>query len=402
MRLPRLLEPLRHRDFRLLWAGQTISTLGTGVHAVALPWQVLLLTGSAIQLGIVVAISSLSLLVFLLVGGAVVDRVPRRTVILVSDLLSGIVVAILAALSGTGLLRVEHLYVFAVILGACFAFLFPAMQAILPELIPAEILVQGNVLRGFQRQLGRVAGPAVGGVIVGLLGPAPAFAIDATTFLASFALLLAMRRTPAVGGARRSILAEISDGLRFTFSVTWLWVTIFGFALVVAAFTAPWVVALPILVRDVLGGGAPMFGAINSVFAAGEVAGGLTVGQLRVRRAGIAMYLYTAAAGVAMAAVGLFVSLATVLVAAAVIGLTLVGFGVLWETALQRHVPRELLGRVSSVDMFGALLLGPVAPLAGGVLVEAVGAPPLFLWGGLFVVAFGLAGLFVPSIRKLE
>jgi MFS family permease len=402
MRLPLVLEPLRHRDFRLLWAGQTISTLGTGVHAVALPWQVLLLTGSAVELGIVSAISALSLLVFLLVGGAVVDRVPRRTVILVSDLASGIVVAVLAALSATGLLRVEHLYVAAVILGASFSFFFPAIQAILPELVPQDILIQGNVLRGFQRQLGRVAGPAVGGVIVGTLGPAPAFALDAITFFASFALLLAMRATPALGGERRSILAEIGEGLRFTFSITWLWVTIFGFAFVVAAFTAPWVVGLPILVRDELGGGAALFGVINSAFAVGEVVGGLTVAQVRIRRAGIAMYLYTAAAGLSMAAIGAFVSLATVLAASALIGLTFVGFGVLWETALQRHVPRDLLGRVSSVDMFGALLLGPIAPIAGGLLVEEIGAPPLFLWGGLLVAGFGLLGLLLPSIRRLE
>lgn len=402
MRLPLVLEPLRHRDFRLLWAGQTISTLGTGVHAVALPWQVLLLTGSPVQLGIVASISSLSLLLFLLIGGAIVDRVPRRTVILVSDLASGIIVAVLAGLSATGLLRVEHLYLSAVILGASFSFFFPAMQAILPELVPQAILVQGNVLRGFQRQLGRVAGPAVGGVIVGAVGPAPAFAFDAVTFFVSFTALVAMRATPPLGGARRSLLADIGEGLRFTFSITWLWVTIFGFAFVVAAFTAPWVVGLPILVRDVLAGDAAMFGVITSAFAAGEVVGGLTVAQIRVRRAGIAMYLYTAVAGISMAAIGVFLSLATVIVASALIGLTFVGFGVLWETALQRHVPRDLLGRVSSVDMFGALLLGPIAPVAGGFLVEAVGAPPLFLWGGVFVVAFGLAGLLLPSIRRLD
>ncbi|MEK6224744.1 MAG: MFS transporter [Chloroflexota bacterium] len=402
MRLPRIVEPLRHRDFRLLWAGQTISTLGTAVHGVAIPWQVLLLTGSAVQLGIVVAISSFSLLVFALIGGVVVDRVPRRTVILASDLISGVVVALLATLSATGLLRIEHLYVFAFVLGASFAFMLPAMQAILPELVPQAILVQGNVLRGFQRQLGRVAGPALGGVVVGVFGPAPAFAIDAFTFLFSFGLLLAMRATPPMVAERRSFVAEILEGLRFTFSLTWLWVTIFGFALIVAAFFAPWIVALPILVRDVLGGDATMFGAINSALAVGEVIGGVTVAQMRVRRAGVAMYLYTAAEGVAMVAIGLFTSIATLFIAAAIIGVTFVGFGVLWETALQRHVPRELLGRVSSVDLFGALLLGPVAPIVGGVLVATVGPQPLFLWGGVFVVAFGFAGLLLPSIRDLE
>jgi MFS family permease len=402
VRLPRVLEPLRHRDFRLLWAGQTISALGTAVHAVAIPWQVLLLTGSAVQLGIVVAISSFSLLVFVLIGGVLVDRVSRRTVILASDLISGVVVALLATLSATGLLRIEHLYVFAFVLGASFAFMLPAMQAILPELVPQAILVQGNVLRGFQRQLGRVVGPALGGVVVGVFGPAPAFAIDSFTFLVSFGLLLGMRATPPMDAERRSFVAEILEGLRFTFSLTWLWVTIFGFALIVAAFFAPWIVALPILVRDVLGGDAAMFGAINSALAIGEVIGGVTVAQMRVGRAGVAMYLYTAAEGVAMVAIGLFTSVATLFLAAAIIGVTFVGFGVLWETALQRHVPRELLGRVSSVDLFGALLLGPVAPIVGGVLVATVGPQPLFLWGGVFVVAFGLAGLLLPSIRNLE
>src|SRR3981189_2675918 len=117
-RWPRLLVPLRHRDFRLLWTGQTVSSFGNRVQGVALPFQLLALGASPLQLGISVAISTAASVTFLLLGGAIADRVPRRTLIIASDLVGGCVVALMALLSWTGQLRIEHVYVAAVALGA--------------------------------------------------------------------------------------------------------------------------------------------------------------------------------------------------------------------------------------------------------------------------------------------
>jgi MFS family permease len=187
--LPRVLEPLRHRDFRLLWTGQTVSSLGNSLNFVAIPFQILALGGGAVELGLTAAIGSATTLVALLFSGAIVDRLPRRTVILTSDLASGFVVSIVALLGFAGALRIEHLYAASAIFGITSAFFGPAMTAIIPELVPPDILQAGNAVRGLSRQLGRLGGPVLGGVIVAVAGPPIAFALDAASFFLSFALL---------------------------------------------------------------------------------------------------------------------------------------------------------------------------------------------------------------------
>ena len=182
MRWPQVFAPLRHRDFRLLWTGQTVSSFGNSVRGVAIPFQILALGGSPLQLGIAVALNTATSIVFLLLGGAIADRLPRRGLILASDALGGSVVATIAALSAIGQLRIEHVYMGSVALGAADAFLGPAYSAIISELVPGEILRAGNAARLLGRSLARIVGPTAGGVIVVLVGPASAFGIDAITF----------------------------------------------------------------------------------------------------------------------------------------------------------------------------------------------------------------------------
>src|SRR2546430_12511321 len=135
-RWPRLFVPLRHRDFRLLWTGQTVSSFGDNVQNVAMPFQLPALGATPLQLGIAVAIDTAASIAFLLLGGAIADRVPRRTLIIASDVVGGCVVGIMALLSATGQLRIEHIYLAAVALGAADAFLRPAYTAIIADLVP--------------------------------------------------------------------------------------------------------------------------------------------------------------------------------------------------------------------------------------------------------------------------
>jgi len=183
LRLPRIAEPLRHRDFRLLWVGQTLTLLGSFISQVALPFQILDLGGSALELGTITSVFAVANLVFLLFGGAIADRVSRRALIVATELASGFVTAVIAGLGLAGRLELWHLYVLAASFGATTAFNIPALGAIIPELVPEDILVAGNALRGLSRQAARVSGPVVGGIIVSLAGPPVAFAFNATTFL---------------------------------------------------------------------------------------------------------------------------------------------------------------------------------------------------------------------------
>ena len=401
MRFPAIAEPLRHRDFRLLWAGQTLSVFGSWMRIVAVPFQILALGGSAAEIGIAAAASTAVQVPFLLFGGAVVDRVPRRLVLLTSDLLSGTAMSVIALLGISGQLRIEHLYVMAALLGLADAFFGPALMAIVPELVPEEILIKGNALRGLSRQGGRLGGSLVGGVLVAAFGPAIAFAIDALTYFASFLALAVMRPGAAPSGGRKHLLAEVREGFAFVFSIPWVWMTIALFSVINLLVFGPLNVGLPILVRDVLHGDAAVFGALTASLATGQIAAGIILGQATIRRSGIVMYAFAVMAGVVLASFGAFPLLAWLLLASVLMGVTFVGFNILWESALQRHVPRALLGRVTSVDFFGSLLLGPVAPLVAAALIESLGTTQVFIGAGIIVAVLSASAYLVRSIREL-
>lgn len=402
MRLPRIVEPLRHRDFRLLWTGQTLTLLGSFVSNIAYPFQVLQLGGSAFELGAFVSAFTGASLVFLLLGGAVADRVPRRILIIVTELASGATVGAMALLGFAGALQMWHLYVSAAFFGAASAFSVPALGAIIPELVPEEILVAGNAVQGLSRQSARVGGPIVGGLLVATAGPSAAFAFDAVTFVLSAGAVALTRARPLVEETRRSILRDIREGFAFVFSVQWLWVTIFGWSLLVAAFIGAVAVALPLLVTTVLGGGAELYGLISAAVGVGEAIGATAIAQVRVRRTGLVLYLFGALSGVALLIYGLVPTVPGALVASAIQGLSFACFGILWVTALQVHVPRRLLGRVTSVDYFGGTLLAPVAPVGAAFLAQSQGPAFVFVAAGALTVVLTLAALLLPSIRDLE
>jgi DHA3 family tetracycline resistance protein-like MFS transporter len=403
VRLPRVLEPLRHRDFRLLWTGQTLTLLGSFVSNVAYPFQILQLGGSAIELGALASIYTGSTLVFLLLGGAIADRVPRRMLIVITELASGLISGAIALLGYAGALQIWHLYVAVALFGAATSFSVPAIGALIPELVPEEILVPGNAIRGLSRQASRTGGPVIGGLLVALSGPAAAFAFDALTFFVSALAVMFIRARPILPSKpATSVFADIREGFAFVFATQWLWVTIFGWSLINAGFISAFVVGLPLLVTKTLGLGAVAFGFITAAMGVGEAVGAALIGQVRIRRTGLAIYLFGVMSGVGLLVYGLVPTLPGALIAGWMLGFSFVCFGVLWESALQRHVPRQMLGRVTSVDWFGGSLLGPIAPIAGALISQAYGPPALFILAGTVATVLTLLGLALPSIRRLE
>ena len=398
-----MLEPLRHRDFRLLWIGQSVSMLGNGLYSVALPFQILQLGGTPLQLGTGFTIFSIAQLLTVLFGGAIVDRIPRRRAILATDAASAIAVGAVAALGLTHHLVIADLYVASAFFGAAFSFYQPAMSAIMPELVPTEILVRGNALRGLSGQSARVLGPLFGGLVVTALGPPVGFAIDAATFVFSFLVFL-FARTPAhEPPPPKPLLADIREGVAFSFSVPWLWVTIVGFAITNGFFFAGFTVALPLMIVHVLKGGAATFGLVGAAAGVGELAGGLIVGNVRIRRVGVGVYVFSGLLGVGSVGYGLTSLLPVVLVAAVAFACSSVIANTLWESALQKHVPRQLLGRVNSVDMFGSFLIAPIAPIVAGALIGGVGPQPIFVVGGVLALAYWITALAaVRAARELE
>jgi MFS family permease len=389
--MPAILAPLRHRDFRLLFIGQTVSITGNQLYGVALPFQILALKGSALQLGTGFAIFAAAQLVTILFGGALVDRLPRRAVILTMDAMSAVVVGLVAALGLTHRLEIPHLYILSAFFGATFAFYTPALSAIMPELIPADVLVPGNALRGLGRQSARVLGPLIGGAVVTAAGPPTAFALDAATFAFSFAVLFLARPPAREPAARRPLLEEIREGFAFVFSVTWIWVSIVGFAATNGFFFAGFTVALPILVLTVLKGSAVTYGLIGAAGGLGEVAGGLFAGTRHFKNLVLGTWVFSALLGLSFAIYGIAPLLPVVVLGAFAFSFCIVVSNTHWDSSLQVNVPARLLGRVTSVDYFGSFLVGPIAPLLAAAALVRIGPSSLFVIGGLITFAYWTA-----------
>lgn len=402
MRLPHVLAPLRHRDFRLLWAGQTVSGLGDHARAIALPFQALALGASPLQLGLTIAIETGTSVALLLLGGAIADRVSRRRLIIASDLAGGCVVAVVALLSASARLGIEHLYVAAAALGAADAFLAPAYNAIVADLVAPDALRAGNAVRLLGRSLGRIVGPTLGGLAVALYGPALAFAIDAATFFFSFASLLSVGPGDRAPSASGSVAREIRDGLRYVLSLPWLWTTTLYFMLVNVAYAGQAGVMTPLLVLDVLGGGAATYGAITAAYGIGTIVASVVAARVATRGPGKLLFGFELLAAASVLAIGALPFVLPVIVLMALTGVGLSSSTVIWQALVQRNVPQRMLGRVSSIDLLGNALINPAAPVAAAAVVGAIGAPATFIVAGGYAVVLASVGLLASPLRNLD
>ena len=409
IRIPTALQPLRHRDFRLLWAGLTVSLVGGGLWLVALAWQVIALGGGPSELSVVTALYGVGLLALLLVGGVAADRLPQRLVMLAADLVRAAVLLALGSLSLTGTLEIWHLAAGGLAIGAGEAFFIPSYTALLPHLLHEDELLAANGLEGTIRPLAQqAAGPALGGVAVAVFSPGAAMLAGGLTYLVSSACLLAMNVRPAKvrsfpDGAGSpgpvSVLADLREGFRYVRATSWLWATLL-FALAFVLFIiGPLEVLLPFAIRDNLGGGADAYGLALAAFGVGGAAGALAISSGRLpRRYLTVMLLLWGLGSLPFAAVGLAGALWVVCVALFVVGAAFSAGMVIWGTLLLRRVPENLRGRVSSLDFFVSLALMPVSMAIAGPAGAAFGIAAVFLVAGIVPVLLAVAAILIPRL----
>ena len=400
-----LVAPLRHRDFRLLWSGMCISLLGDGAFLVALAWQVYALSDAATAMSLVGIAMTVPTIVFLLVGGVASDRLDRRRIMLAADVVRGVAVGLLAVLSLVGALELWHIVVLVVFYGSGAAFFAPAFDAIVPELLPAEQLGQANALDQVVRPIAfRLAGPALGGVVVGALGSGTAFALDAASFMASAAALLAMRAPAARPTATGvSLRGDLREGWRFVRRRSWLWATFGSAAIAYLLFMGPVEVLLPLLVKHELEGSAAELGLVFAAGGLGSVACAVVLGQRGLPRRDITfMYVAWTLATLAVAGYGLSASVWQLMLACLVFnGLETAGT-IVWATAKQRHVPADMLGRVSSLDWLISIGLLPLSFALTGPVSGAIGVRATLIGAGVLGAAVTFAALFIRGVRSVE
>jgi MFS family permease len=390
-------DALKERPFRLLFIGQAVSLLGDGMVGVALAFAVLEETGSASDLGIVLAARTVPLVAFLLAGGVWADRLPRRALMVATDLIRVGAHGLMAALLIAGEPGIWALAALAAIAGAASAFFNPAITGIMPAVVSAERIQQANALRGLTEAAGRIAGPALAGVLVVGVGPGWALAADAATFAVSAVFVAAIPMPAHVPAGSHSFIADLREGWDDFRSRTWLWTTVasttFGNMLFAAYFV------LGPLVADRELGGAGAWALIASAFGVGLLVGGIVLLQMDPQRPALVATLAVALYTLPLA----FLAIPAPAVVTAGAGL-LAGAGLavannLWETTQQRHVPEELLSRVTSYDWFGSLAAVPIGMLLWGPVSDAIGVSEA-LW-----IAFALqlsSILILLAVREIR
>src|SRR5215213_747659 len=409
-------SPLRVRNFRLLWIGEAISLLGDQFYMIALPWLVLQLTGSALALGTVMALAGIPRAVFVLVGGAFVDRFSPRSVMIASNFARLVLVVLLSALVLTNTIRIEMLYVFALAFGLADSFYFPGQSAIVPRLLAEDQLQAGNTYVQGTAQLSLFLGPVLAGALVALLGQVAtgasntegigiAFGIDALSFVASL-LCLNLMDTPNVPkqvGEQQNVFESIKAGFAYLWSQTILRVFFLLMIAINFLVLGPVFVGIPVLAATRLAEGAVAFGIVMSAFGGGALLGIIlsnVLPPLKPKHFGTMLLLITSCLGIGIALMPLFSSTAVVSVIMLLMGVTNGYVNINFFTWLQKRIPQELMGRVMSLLFFSSIGLAPVSNALAGAILQ-INLNILFVGGGVLMAALSLAAILLPAVRQM-
>jgi predicted MFS family arabinose efflux permease len=399
------LAALRHRNFRVFYAGQILSLCGTWMQSTAQGWLVLELTNSALLLGVVTAAGSLPSLVLTLWAGVVADRGDKRRIILLADIVMGVQSLALAVLTHVGLITYPVLLLLVLVLGTASAFEVPTRQSFFAELVGKEDLPNAIALNSAAFNGTRIVGPALAGWLIAVAGTTAAcFYANAVSFLFVVTGLMMMRLPPFRPPERTtSGLEDLREGIDFIRGDR-LARTLVGLIAAMSITAFPYTMLLPVFARDVLHVGATGLGWLLAATGMGALMGGvaLAAGGARVPR-GPLMVGSVLAFCVSLIAFTFVRSLVPALVLLGLAGFTMILNNATLNALLQSLVPDRLRGRVMSVYVFMFMGMIPIGALQAGALSRAVGAP--------YAVAIGAAVLFaiaatvsvrVPELRRVR
>jgi predicted MFS family arabinose efflux permease len=393
---------LADRDFRLLFIGQGLSAFGDTAATIAVAFAVFAIGGSAGALGIALAARYVPLAGFLLVGGVVADRLPRRRIMLASDTVRAVTQGVLALLLLSGSAHLWQIVVLQALYGTAEAFFTPSVTGLVPELVEHSRLHEANSLLRTTFSLSLVIGPALGGLLVLRTGPEGAIVVDAATFAVSAMLLSQLRSTPRPSHttAPLRLLADLKEGWSEVRSRPWLSLTI-GNATLFNALAVPAIVVLgPELAQSELGG-VGAWSIIVAAVGAGSVVGSVASLRVRAARPAAAVAVLLAIAGSEPAALASGLRLPVIVAFCFVAGMAMAMAGVTWISMLQRHVPGTSLSRVNSIDDFMTFLLLPIGYLLAGPLADALGPHQAMALLTAIPLAASLATLTSSQVRRL-
>ncbi|KJY26919.1 MFS transporter [Streptomyces katrae] len=386
-RAPTLLDPLRQRSFRCLAGGRMATYFANAMAPIVLSFAVLDLTGSLVDLGIVVGARSVANVALLLFGGVIADRLPRRLVLQGSSVAAGLAQAVIAASVLLGFASIPVLVVISVINGMVSALSLPAAAALVPQTVPHEMIRPANAVVRMAVNAGMVLGASAGGIVVGLAGPGWGIAVNAAVFLVAGLCFAGLRTagTPAAPAGPARPLAELREGWSEFTSRTWVWVVVLQFLVINAVVSGGLQVLGPTIADQTFG--RTTWGLLLAAQTAGAFAGGFAaVGAFEA---------------VPLLALGTTSHVALLVAAMFINGVALEQLAVAWDVSLQENIPQERLARVYSYDALGSFVAIPVGEVAAGPIALHAGIDTTLVTGAVLVLAATGLALCSSSVRRL-
>jgi len=401
-RVPAMFRSLRYRDFAVFWAGNFLSNIGTWMQNLALGWQILVMTNSPFLLGLNGFLGTLPSLVFSLPGGAIADRLNRRKLMLITQTSMALLALVLALLTSFHVIRIGEILAISFLTGLASALNNPAYQALVPDLVEREDLVNAVALNSAQFNMSRAIGPTLAGLALGKVGTAGCFYLNSVSFLALIIALLVINVPVRPAAEASTVWGAMLDGLRFV-NQNRLMVILLSVPSFLSLLGLPFVVLMPVFARDLLKVGASGLGYLMAGAGLGAVLSALTLAAQRSaeRKGG---FIITSAA---------VFSLALILLAHAhsfwwaffllmVLGATMVGALALTNTTLQLVSPPELRGRIMSFYTLTVMGLAPLGSLWVGSVAEISGTRfALTLGGAICLVYFLILLASLPRLRRI-
>jgi MFS family permease len=388
--LSRVFKAFEYRDFRLLWIGACISSIGTWMQSVAQNWLVLEISKSPFLLGLDAFLGQIPIFLFSLIGGVVADRMDRRFLLIGSQVVQLTCAFTLAALFALGQAQIWHILTLSFVVGLAQAFGGPAYQALIPMLVPTEHLPNAIALNSIQFNLARVIGPMLGGLALTSMGAAWCFTSNGLSYVAVIISLWLLPSPPKSARPDRSMLGSLREGLNFIGERKEM-ASLIVLAFVMTMLGIPLLVFLPVVVQDVFAMGPEVFTLLLCVSGAGAIAGALTVAAYgHIRDKGRMALVTLIALGALTAAFAVSQSLILSCVLLFLAGAALIAVFAMISSLVQLIAPDEMRGRVMSV--YNVAFRGgmPIGSLISGELIGRSSVPIVLSANGILLVLVGV------------
>ena len=396
--VPSRFSPLSSANFRYFFIGQVVNRVGSSMAGVALAFAVLDISDSASALGLVVASSSIPMVVFMLLGGAIADRLPRALVLRGCNLLQGILQGTVALLVLTGAAQIWHLVVLEALAGILFSIRYPAFLGMVPILLPPEERKAAFVLISQATSAVSIVGPAVSGLIVATIGPGVALAVDASTYLVAAGLLALVKLPPGDRTqAQKSVIGDFVAGWAFARKLGW----VIPGASAALVFNALWSGAVgvlgPVIADNTIGSDG--WGIATACQALGAFGVGFALTHVTIRVPLRTIMIAFAGWCLPMLVLGTYVELWLLCLAFVVAGVCLGLLDLSWNLVVQEKVPEHMLSRIMAIDGFFSFVANPIGQLAVGPVAVAFGVGRVQI--GCFLLAMAVA-LFAATRPRLN